>query len=63
MSDVDTVWMRNPLPFMAALPQADVLTSSDHLVQMGAGGFSTEVAALVQQRCIVNATQSVVSAN
>jgi arabinosyltransferase len=40
VSDVDTVWMRNPLPFMAALPQADVLTSSDHLVHMGAGGSS-----------------------
>lgn len=32
VSDVDTGWMRNPLPFMADYPQADVLTSSDHLV-------------------------------
>ncbi len=33
VSDVDTVWMRDPLPFMAQYPQADVLTSSDHLVR------------------------------
>ena len=33
ISDVDTVWMRNPLPFMAQYPQADCLTSSDHLVR------------------------------
>ena len=33
VSDVDTVWMRNPLPYMAQYPEADVLTSSDHLVQ------------------------------
>jgi len=32
VSDVDTVWMRNPLPYMAQYPEADVLTSSDHLV-------------------------------
>jgi Nucleotide-diphospho-sugar transferase len=39
VSDVDTVWMRNPLPFMAALPQADVLTSSDHLVRLLTSGI------------------------
>ena len=33
VSDVDTVWMRNPLPYMAQYPEADVLTSSDHLVR------------------------------
>ena len=32
VSDVDTVWMANPLPFMANYPQADCLTSSDHVV-------------------------------
>ena len=32
VSDVDTVWMRNPLPYMAQYPEADILTSSDHLV-------------------------------
>ncbi|GJP65581.1 hypothetical protein CLOP_g22455 [Closterium sp. NIES-67] len=31
--DTDTVWLRNPLPFIARYPSADVLTSSDHLVR------------------------------
>jgi len=31
ISDVDTVWMRNPLPFIRQYPDADILTSSDHL--------------------------------
>ena len=31
MSDVDTVWMRNPVPFVLRYPEADILTSSDHL--------------------------------
>lgn len=31
VSDVDTAWLQNPLPYMARFPQADVLTSSDHL--------------------------------
>ena len=31
ISDVDTVWMRNPFPYFKAYPEADVLTSSDHL--------------------------------
>ena len=30
-ADVDTVWLRNPLPYMKQYPDADVLTSSDHL--------------------------------
>ena len=37
VSDVDTVWMKNPLPYMAQYPEADVLTSSDHLVRLPAG--------------------------
>jgi len=31
VSDVDTVWMQNPMPYMAKFPMADILTSSDHL--------------------------------
>ena len=30
LSDVDTVWLRNPNEFMDRYPDADVLTSSDH---------------------------------
>ena len=32
VSDVDTVWMRNPMPYMAAYPEAAILVSSDSLV-------------------------------
>ena len=32
VSDVDTVWLRSPLPYMAAYPKADILVSSDSLV-------------------------------
>ena len=32
VSDIDTVWLRDPLPYMAQYPQADVLMSSDNLV-------------------------------
>lgn len=31
ISDVDTVWMKNPLPYVAEYPTADILVSSDHL--------------------------------
>jgi arabinosyltransferase len=31
ISDVDTVWLENPIHYMAQYPEADVLTSSDHL--------------------------------
>jgi len=31
LSDVDTVWLRNPVPYILQFPEADVLTSSDHL--------------------------------
>lgn len=31
ISDVDTVWLRNPVPYMAKYPEADILVSSDHL--------------------------------
>lgn len=32
VSDVDTVWLRNPMPYMAAYPEAKILVSSDSLV-------------------------------
>ncbi|KAL6753317.1 nucleotide-diphospho-sugar transferase-domain-containing protein [Haematococcus lacustris] len=31
ISDVDVLWLRNPLPYFAQYPDADILTSSDHL--------------------------------
>ena len=31
VSDVDTAWMKNPLPFIRKFPEVDVLTSSDSL--------------------------------
>ena len=33
VSDVDTVWLQDPLPFLAQYPEADVLVSSDSLVR------------------------------
>ena len=32
ISDVDTVWLRNPLPYVKKYSEADILTSSDHLL-------------------------------
>ncbi|KAL0034633.1 hypothetical protein WJX77_000275 [Trebouxia sp. C0004] len=31
VSDVDTVWLQNPLPYLANYPEADILVSSDSL--------------------------------
>ncbi|KAJ8509834.1 hypothetical protein OPV22_000268 [Ensete ventricosum] len=31
MCDTDTVWLKNPLPYFARFPEADILTSSDQL--------------------------------
>ncbi|KAI8466122.1 MAG: nucleotide-diphospho-sugar transferase-domain-containing protein [Monoraphidium minutum] len=31
ISDVDVMWLRSPLPFLARFPGADILTSTDHL--------------------------------
>ncbi|KAG1675655.1 hypothetical protein FOA52_002364 [Chlamydomonas sp. UWO 241] len=31
ITDIDTAWLRNPLPFFSRFPTADVLTSSDQL--------------------------------
>ncbi|KAK1318722.1 hypothetical protein QJS10_CPB04g01393 [Acorus calamus] len=32
MADTDIVWLKNPLPYLAQFPSADVLTSSDQLI-------------------------------
>ncbi|KAL3498037.1 hypothetical protein ACH5RR_040769 [Cinchona calisaya] len=32
MCDTDMVWLKNPLPFLARYPEADVLTSTDQVV-------------------------------
>jgi hypothetical protein len=31
ISDVDVMWLRDPVPFFKRFPDADVLTSTDHL--------------------------------
>lgn len=31
IADVDVVWLRNPIPYFQRYPEADILTSSDHL--------------------------------
>lgn len=31
IADVDVMWLRNPIPFFNRYPEADILTSSDHL--------------------------------
>lgn len=33
VSDVDTVWLQDPLPFLAQYSEADILVSSDSLVR------------------------------
>eukprot|EP00958_Prasinococcus_capsulatus_P001137 scaffold104_cov375-Prasinococcus_capsulatus_cf.AAC.16 len=37
LTDVDTVWMRDPLPFMERYPDADILASSDRLATTAQG--------------------------
>ncbi|KAL8150611.1 hypothetical protein V2J09_020419 [Rumex salicifolius] len=32
MCDTDTVWLKNPLPYLARYPEADILTSTDQVV-------------------------------
>ncbi|XP_004509491.1 arabinosyltransferase XEG113-like [Cicer arietinum] len=32
MCDTDTVWLKNPLPYLARYPEADILTSSDQVI-------------------------------
>ena len=31
ISDVDVLWLRNPLPYFQRYPEADILTSSDNM--------------------------------
>lgn len=31
VSDIDTAWTKNPLPYFAQYPEADILTSTDQL--------------------------------
>lgn len=38
ISDVDTVWIRDPTEYMERYPEADVLTSSDHLAASSKDG-------------------------
>ena len=39
VSDVDTVWLQNPLPYLANYPDADILVSSDSLVSSASAQF------------------------
>ncbi|KAK9856777.1 hypothetical protein WJX84_001335 [Apatococcus fuscideae] len=48
MSDVDLVWLRDPLPYMAQWPAADLLVSSDSVVTT-AEGEGLESASMVLQ--------------
>ncbi len=39
VSDIDTAWVKNPIPYFHRYPEADILTSTDQLgptVQVGA---------------------------
>lgn len=40
VSDVDTVWLQNPLPYLANYPDADILVSSDSLVSSASAQFA-----------------------
>jgi hypothetical protein len=42
ISDVDTVWMRNPFEYFKRYPEADILTSSDHLRSTAPGDEGLE---------------------
>jgi arabinosyltransferase len=42
VSDVDTAWMKNPLPFIRKFPDVDVLTSSDSLSNFAKNEWSLE---------------------
>ena len=39
VSDVDTVWLKDPIPYLARYPEADILVSSDSLVGSLCGAF------------------------
>lgn len=51
VSDVDTVWLRNPLPYMAAYPEADILVSSDSLVSLCLPAVAALALALTRHLC------------
>lgn len=40
--DVDVMWLRDPLPFFKKFPDADVLTSTDHLTPTIGGAEKLE---------------------
>ena len=42
VSDVDTAWMKNPIPFIRKFPEVDVLTSSDSLSDFAETEWSLE---------------------
>ena len=42
ISDVDTVWLKDPLPYVAQYPKADILISSDHLSDTTGGDGGLE---------------------
>lgn len=42
ISDVDVMWLRDPIPFFKKFPDADVLTSSDHLTPTIGGAETLE---------------------
>ena len=42
ISDVDTVWLKDPLPYVARYPKADILISSDHLSDTTGGDGGLE---------------------
>ena len=42
VSDVDTAWLKNPLPFIRKFPEVDVLTSSDSLSDFAETEWSLE---------------------
>lgn len=42
ISDVDVMWLRDPIPFFKKFPDADVLTSTDHLTPTIGGAETLE---------------------
>ncbi len=42
ISDVDVLWLRNPIPYFKEYPNADILTSSDHLTNT-VPGYELEI--------------------
>lgn len=42
ISDVDVMWLRDPIPFFKKFPDADILTSTDHLTPTIGGAETLE---------------------